>query len=364
MNSTIALIVNVPTLLLLYVLIYFTQSLSGKRQFYGVSLNSDYFNKSEFKALDKKFKFLVSIGFIIFTIITLICIYLFKAYEVSSILPMLGFCLYQFLVYIHIHNKVKASKSELALNISDLDLEKTKVILDTNFIHDKNRIVKRFSMLFTIPTVIVILVGIYVLTQYESIPNTIPTHWGPSGAADAFAEKSFIKILSQVLMMTGIGVIVYISSIASLKARAKLCIDSLDDSKKAHLHYLNMFGFTFFVLNVSCQIIFISILIATLNASSVNTFVLWSCTIVTILAAIYQTYLYYKSPSKSKNAVYSVDDEDSFWIFGCIYNNPNDPSFFVTKRFGVGWTVNIGTTKGKIYFAIPFVIILLSLVFI
>ncbi len=364
MNSTIALIVNIPTLFLLYILIYFSQSLSGKRQFYGISLNSDYFDKDEFKALDKRFKTLVTVGFTAFTILALVCIYVFKAYEVSSILPMLGFCLYQFFVYVHIHNKIKVLKSELALNISNLDIEKTKIILDTDFLNEKNRIIKRFSIMFMIPLVIAILVGIYTLSQYSSMPDMIPTHWGPSGAADAFSEKSFIVVFGQVLMMVCVGVMIYISYIASLKSRAKLSPTSLDNSKKAHLHYLNMFGFTFLVLNIACQILLITILIATANGNNINAFIMWSCTIVIILASIYQTYLYYKSPSKSKNAVYSVDDEDSLWIFGCIYNNPNDPSFFVTKRFGVGWTVNIGSTKGKLFFAFPIIILLLSLIFI
>ena len=69
MNSSIALIVNLPILFLLYIIIYFTLSLSGKRQFDGVSLNSDYFTKEEFKSLDKKFKVFVTLGFIIFSII-------------------------------------------------------------------------------------------------------------------------------------------------------------------------------------------------------------------------------------------------------------------------------------------------------
>ena len=72
MNSTIAVIINLPMLLLLYLIMFFTQALSGKRQFYGVSLNSDYFNKKEFKSLDKKFKSLLTIGFLIFIIITLV----------------------------------------------------------------------------------------------------------------------------------------------------------------------------------------------------------------------------------------------------------------------------------------------------
>ncbi len=279
----------------------------------------------------------------------------------TSVLLMLVFCLYNFFVYINIHNKVKALKSELSFNIFDLDLEKTKVVLDTDFIQEKNRIIKKYSLLFIIPLIISTFVGIYVLANYNSIPDTIPTHWGPSGNADVFSDKSFIKILAIIGMMIGLGFVVYISSISSLKTRAKLSINSIDNSKKAHLHYLNMFGLTFLVLNIGCTVLFIDMLIATMNASSINPLILWPTTIIIILTAIYQMYLYYKSPNKSKNAVYSIDDDDSLWIFGCIYNNPDDPSLFVNKRFGAGWTVNIGTTKGKIFFILPFIIILFSL---
>ena len=52
-------------------------------------------------------------------------------------------------------------------------------------------------------------------------------------------------------MVIGISLIIYISSIYSLKARAKLSPDSIDNSKKVHLHHLNMFGITFLLLNIS-----------------------------------------------------------------------------------------------------------------
>lgn len=361
MNSTLALIINVPILFLLYVLTYFTQALSGKRQFYGISLNYDYFNKKEFKVLDKKYKLFTTIGFIISLILELSSIYIFKAYVASSILPMLVFCLYNFFVYINIHNNVKELKSKLSFNISDLDLEKNNVMLDTEFIQEKNIIVKRYSLLHLIPLIVVTIVGVYVLASYNSIPDVIPTHWGPSGKADAFADKSFIKILATIGMMVGLSVIIYLASIYSLKSRFKLDFNFIDKSKKTQLYCLNMFGITFLLLNICMDILFIDILIATRNASSVNPLILWPATIIIILVCIYQTYLYYKSPNKSKSASYSIDDDDSLWILGCIYNNPNDPSLFVNKRFGAGWTVNIGTTKGKIFFILPFIIVLFSL---
>lgn len=362
MNSTLLAIINIPTLLLLYLIMFFTQELSGKRQFYGVSLNSDYFNKTEFKSLNKKFKSLLTLGFFIFIIITLICIYLFENYKIISNFCILGFCIYEFFVFIYIHNKVKTLKSVLSLQISDLELEKTRVILDTEFINEKNSLIKRYSLYFLLPYIITLLVCIYATTQYNSIPDIIPTHWGLSGVADAYSQKSVFSVFSIIIMSVGFGIIIYISSVQSLKSRAKLNTSNIAESKSAHLYYLNKIALTFLILNISSQILFISILIATVNASNLNIYILWPTTISLIIAAIYQTYLYYKSPSKSKTAVYSVDDDDNNWILGIFYNNPNDPSLFVQKRFGVGWTINIGNTKGKIMFISPFILILLILI--
>ena len=357
MNSTIALIINLPILLLLYLMIFFTQSLSGKRQFYGVSLNSDYFNMKEFKALDKKFKSLITLGFLVFTLIILISIYKFKNYEFTSIFSILGFCIYEFIVFIYVHNKVKTLKQNLSLQINDLELKKTKIILDTDFINEKDRIIKKYSIYYLIPYLITLLVSIYVISQYNSISDIIPTHWGANGVADAYSKKSILSVFGNILISVGIGIIIYISSIQSLKSRAKLNTEDIAKSKNSHLYYLNKFAITFLILNISCQILFIAILIATVNASNMNIYVIWPTTIVIILSSIYQTYLYYKSPNKSKNAVYCVDDDDDNWILGTFYNNPNDPSLFVQKRFGVGWTINIGSKKGKILFFSPLLIL-------
>lgn len=45
---------------------------------------------------------------------------------------------------------------------------------------------------------------------------------------------------------------------------------------------------------------------------------------------------------------YIVDD-DAYWIQGLFYNNPNDQSFMVEKRAGIGSTLNLATRRGKIF---------------
>ena len=137
------------------------------------------------------------------------------------------------------------------------------------------------------------MVSIYVATKYNSLPDIIPTHWGITGMADAYSPKSVFSVFSTVLMSVGVGIIIYISSVQSLKSRAKLNTENIPESKIAHLYYLNKLAITFLVLNIGCQVLFISILIATVNAGSINTYIMWPTTIAIIGAAIYQTYLYY-----------------------------------------------------------------------
>ncbi len=45
--------------------------------------------------------------------------------------------------------------------------------------------------------------------------------------------------------------------------------------------------------------------------------------------------------SETGTGMNNVDD-DKYWKLGAFYYNPNDPAIFVAKRFGVGWTINLG----------------------
>lgn len=40
-------------------------------------------------------------------------------------------------------------------------------------------------------------------------------------------------------------------------------------------------------------------------------------------------------------------DDDIYWLHG-FYNNPNDPRVNVEKRFGIGFTINLGNPKAKV----------------
>jgi uncharacterized membrane protein len=55
-------------------------------------------------------------------------------------------------------------------------------------------------------------------------------------------------------------------------------------------------------------------------------------------------------------------DDDRFWKAGSIYVNPADPALFVPKRFGVGWTVNLGHPGGIALGAVVLLIVVGAIV--
>ena len=52
-------------------------------------------------------------------------------------------------------------------------------------------------------------------------------------------------------------------------------------------------------------------------------------------------------------------DDDHYWKAGIFYFNKNDPSIFVEKRFGVGWTINFGHPLGYFILFGPIVLFLI-----
>lgn len=61
--------------------------------------------------------------------------------------------------------------------------------------------------------------------------------------------------------------------------------------------------------------------------------------------------------TKDDTQVNKVDD-DRYWMGGFLYCNKNDPSLFVEKRFGMGYTLNLGNPKSIIAIVVLVVIIL------
>lgn len=83
--------------------------------------------------------------------------------------------------------------------------------------------------------------------------------------------------------------------------------------------------------------------------ASLASYLLMISSLIFVLCAIFFTYQSVRDTQNRYLALADrpmLADDDIYWLHG-FYNNPNDPRINVEKRFGIGFTINLGNPKAK-----------------
>ncbi|MFL8725207.1 DUF5808 domain-containing protein [Clostridioides difficile] len=340
-----------PVLILMYATFYFMPYFVGKKHIYGVSIDQEHKNYNYFIKLDKEFKKLLSLGFIIDFILVFILVFTFNKLELSYFIGIIGFLLYESILYIHTHKKAKKLKSEIYSKLGHIDID-SKLMVDMDFINKKNKIIKKFKIIYLIPILFTLGMSIFIAFNYNQLPDSIATHWNINGSPDVFIDKSFLNVFKLIGTDFCLMVLLYITSIGSIKSRIKIDTNRIEESRVENIKYLNKIGYLFLILMIIMTTQFFTTLL------SIKTKLSTAMNITTLLVIIYLIATYINSPNLKFNSSYSPEEDEKYWIAGIMYNNPNDPSLMVNKRFGIGWTINFGNPLGKIlYIAIALLLI-------
>lgn len=279
-------------------------------------------------------------------------------------LPLL-YIFFLFLIYLKYNKKVSLIKEKKGWSKDLLN----KTIVDMTYIKEREKIKGYFS--WAKLELIIILVNILLIIYlYPSLPSKIPVHWNLLGQADKYSNKniySFIMLLGVQLIMT---IIFYFSYRSIVGAKPELNKDSLDESIIKHRKYVAVWERFIWIIGLSIQVLFSLINLSSLgilkDAKLVSVFSLIFCLYV-IVASIYLSIKYgqggenYKDLGQMEYNRYYVDDDKNWLLGNTLYFNREDPSLFVEKRIGVGWTINIARPAGALIFIIPFIILIASL---
>ncbi|WP_342510797.1 DUF5808 domain-containing protein [Sporosarcina sp. FSL K6-1522] len=225
------------------------------------------------------------------------------------------------------------------------------------------------SYLYALPMLITLgLIG-YTATQYSQMPAMIPTHWGPSGQPDAFSPKTPFSVIAQLLillviqgMMLGINATTKQSGIKLNPAKGKT-------SQVQQLLFRKYTSWFLFITSVLLTILLGFLHLTIIHEGLGNAAVMFALPLGFLLLILIGTAIYaFKIGQSGSRIDVSFEDEavpgitavddDQYWKFGVFYVNKNDPSIFVEKRFGVGWTVNFGHPVGYLILFGPLVLIL------
>lgn len=367
-NNMVFLAVFIPIFLMVHLFIYNIQFVSGKNYFYGVYVKNITLNEEDKMRIDKGYKRKMNLTFLIMLLIFIINIVLKKySSEMIMVILMLGYTIVSFVFLKTYYVEVKSLKSSLLNLQENHDLknenESKKIIIDTELLNAKSKLKKKFTVLFGICIALSIISALYLAINYNSLPDTIITHWGPDGKPDGFSQKSLQSVFFISFIDLSLVVLMAFMTVETIGARVYIDIVNLEENRKKAITYLNRLGYCFLLLTLSIQLITTTMPIFMVNQMNVPMILFIPSMILPMFFGIVSMYYFIRLSSlKSKNKdINSLDSDDEKWIYGFIYYNKDDSSFIVEKRFGAGWTFNLASFKGKLIIALLLVMTIGSL---
>lgn len=209
------------------------------------------------------------------------------------------------------------------------------------------------TLFFILPILIPLGLGIYGLSQYDTLPSQIPTHWGPNGEADHFAEKTWLSVSTLPLVTIGLQVMLLFFNEAMKQSGAKIQVQRKKQSRAQQLAFRKYSSWLLFVITISLTVLMGYLQLTIITPGIMSSGVTLGFTIGFLIVILGSVFYYTVKVGQSGTRI-SVDaqdvnqegimdiDDDRYWKLGLIYVNKDDPSILVEKRFGIGWTVNMG----------------------
>ncbi len=224
----------------------------------------------------------------------------------------------------------------------------------------------------TIATAILAVVAAIGVARYPSMPSTLVTHWNASGAADGYSHKSVWVVFSPLVIAFLVNLLLFGISLSSLApgSRTRLTADENPERTAARAAQQRLamrpaLGWVQIVLAAGAGW---TAVVTWLQPDNALPIILGSIALLILVVAIAVVMIirFYRANRSAAPAGRSprVDapDDDRYWRGGLFYINRDDPAVFVPKRFGVGYTINFGSTGGIMLGVLFLAVIVTSLV--
>ena len=203
----------------------------------------------------------------------------------------------------------------------------------------------------------------YAWLNYPSLPPQVPTHFGPSGRPDAWSPRSFSSVMILPLATLLLGTAMAIA--ACLIARAKRAIRygdggvSLAAQQRFRQVSANYMALIVIVMTVMMTLMSVSAIRTALGVAAgmppALIGVAGALLVLAVGGALYIAIRYGQGGARLERSAASAPltnglADNSRWLLGVFYVNRDDPSLFVEKRFGIGYTINFGNPKAVALF--------------
>lgn len=274
-----------------------------------------------------------------------------------------------FLIYLKFNSKAKELKM-----VKGWDENGQKVVVvDMKYSRDKSKLGIISPLWFLIPLVLVLFNFILGITLYPTLPDRIPTHWNFQGEITTYSNKSYEVVLMLPMVQLLMLGILYFSHWSIGRTKQQINPNNPKDSLKKNIIFRKAWSIYLFIITLLIILLFTSLNLLSygifFKTIKVVNILSWIILGFSIIGAIILSVKIGQGGERLKlkdneelEGIYARDD-DYLWKLGnTIYYNPEDSSIFVEKRYGVGWTVNVGRPLGMLFMILPFIIVIVILI--
>lgn len=232
---------------------------------------------------------------------------------------------------------------------------------------------ERFPVAWAVPSVaLVVATAVLGAVRYPRLPARIPVHFSLSGHADGWAGTTVWTAFGPVLAQLVCTVVIV--GLLALVHRSRPDVDAADvaGSTRRYRVFLTRTGRVMLLLAVLADA---ALLVTALQVwqvwqpSGTGSLLVALLPVAGALGLVVTAVRMGQSGSRlpaasapggsgaevrSDGGPQGVDnrDDDRFWKAGLFYVNRDDPALLVPKRFGVGWTINVGNPKSWVLVAV------------
>lgn len=166
-------------------------------------------------------------------------------------------------------------------------------------------------------------VAFYLQSHWYQLPERFPVHWGADGQPNGWATRSFSGVYGPLLLAA------FLNLFSLVFAKALLRI-----SRNTAMRHVTITILLLIMYPISFAFGMVGLL-------PLTTFPIWLVPAATLaFVAVLIVWAAVKIRSPAVRDVVPEPQNDSYWKAGMFYFNPDDPAIFVSKRVGIGFTMN------------------------
>lgn len=207
---------------------------------------------------------------------------------------------------------------------------------------------------------------------YPQLPDRLPIHWNIAGNPDHFAQKSFTTVFAMPVVTLYMQGLLFLCKYGMLETKMTLPAEHtreyLDGKEEALNCTIKMLDWVRMLQAAIFSAISINLVLYMTSAriwlKLINGTII-SLTIILLVMALYSVYKLLIIDQRLKaltGRVYVQRDSDAAHWYGggTIYYNREDPTLFIEKMVGLGYTLNFGNPR--VYFYLGYILLLPVLV--